>query len=54
MRRKNKNRQITEFWKDRQLLNSRTHFMNRQEFTLNGFSRLEKKITVFHFLKIQK
>jgi len=50
---KNKIRQITGFWTGRQLLISRSLFKNRQEFTLNRFSSLEKKLTLFHCLKIQ-
>jgi len=45
--------QITQFWTGRQLLISRSLFKNRQEFTSNRFSSLEKKITLFHWLKIQ-
>jgi len=47
----NKTRQITEFGKGRESLNSRSQFKNRQEFTFNRFSSLDKKMTSFHTLK---
>jgi hypothetical protein len=50
---KNKIRQITGFWTGKQLLISRSLFKNRQEFAFDRFSSLEKKITLFHSLKIQ-
>jgi hypothetical protein len=46
-------RQITEFWKSRQLLISRPYFKNRQEYTFKRFSGLEKEVAVFHSFKIQ-
>jgi len=48
---KTKKWQITEFWRDRQWLISRTHFKNRLEITFNRFSSLEMKIIFFLFLK---
>ena len=39
---KDKNRQITEFWRGRQCLISRPHFKNGGEFLCNTFSSLQK------------
>jgi len=39
---RNKNKEITEFWRGRQCLISRPHFKNRQEFICKTFNSLEK------------
>jgi len=41
-------KEVTEFWRGRKCLISRSNLKNRQVFTATRFSSLEKQITVFH------